>query len=276
MLYTKEALWTLLRIETSDELSRDRIESIFDTVFLFEQRYSRFIKWNFLSKLNASWKAPLDEELRTLLKASNSVFEISFWYFDITLTPLLENLGYGISKTQEKEIFGMEHIEVSDSIVILKNGVQLDFWGIGKGYLIDKIYAQLELECSNFIINFWGDIKVKGSHTLWLEDPLTPWRLLGKLIVENISLCGSSWEKRKFWTSHHLINPKTKKSQEDTLAVFTTHRLAIFADMYATALFVSPLEISLEILEKVEGLEALIVTRSWEMFQSRGFGAQLF
>jgi thiamine biosynthesis lipoprotein ApbE len=76
--------------------------------------------------------------------------------------------------------------------------------------------------------------------------------------------------------AHHLIDPQTKKSTNHILTVFTTHRYALFADMYATALFVAPLEVSLQILESIEGLEAMIITNNGAIYTSRGFQADLF
>lgn len=52
MIFEKQALGTILKIETFQDVSEDRIKLCFDAVFQFEQKYSRFIKGNYLSKLN--------------------------------------------------------------------------------------------------------------------------------------------------------------------------------------------------------------------------------
>jgi thiamine biosynthesis lipoprotein ApbE len=50
---------------------------------------------------------------------------------------------------------------------------------------------------------------------------------------------------------HHLIDAKSKKSQNDKLIVYVTHNLAVFADIFATALYVTPIKVSLDILASI-------------------------
>jgi thiamine biosynthesis lipoprotein ApbE len=51
------------------------------------------------------------------------------------------------------------------------------------------------------------------------------------------------------------MNPKNKSSQNDIEIVYITHKLTVFSDIFATALYVTPLEKSIEILSSVKGLE---------------------
>lgn len=63
--------------------------------------------------------------------------------------------------------------------------------------MVDKIYKKLDPLFENFIINFGGDIKVKGSHTLLLEDPLNPQKSIGNIQLTNHAIASSSGQKRK-------------------------------------------------------------------------------
>lgn len=276
MEYTQEALWTLLSIYTKEPLSKNRIEFLFDTVFQFEKKYSRFIKGNFLDTLNTTGKEHLDDELLTLIRISKAIHTQSKGYFDITLLPILENLWYGISQDKLKKGWNMNDIVLWDAYIQLLNDVKIDLWGIGKWYLIDKLFSLLEKDASECIINFWGDIRVKWKHTVWLEDPLRSNQLIWKIEIENLSFCASSWEKRKMWNSHHLINPLTAESQHDKLWVFTTHGFATYADVYATTLFVAPLNEAIEILNKTKWLEAMIIAKNGEIYMSSWMNVQLF
>jgi thiamine biosynthesis lipoprotein ApbE len=51
------------------------------------------------------------------------------------------------------------------------------------------------------------------------------------------------------------MNPKERQSENNKIGVYVTHKLASFADGFSTALFVTPLDISIDILNKVSGLE---------------------
>lgn len=90
-----------------------------------------------------------------------------------------------------------------------------------------------------------------------------------------MAIASSSGNKRKFSQGHHLMNPKKGESQGDKIAVYVTHKLGVFADIFSTALFVTPLKKSLEILEKTPWLEALIIWSDGKIFKSQGFNCIL-
>jgi len=88
----KEALGSILEIILTDENARQNdIDECFLRIENFENTYSRFKKDNYLWNLNHTGKAPLNEEIRTLVQLCKVVFKETQGYFDITLLPLLEN-----------------------------------------------------------------------------------------------------------------------------------------------------------------------------------------
>jgi thiamine biosynthesis lipoprotein len=140
---------------------------------------------------------------------------------------------------------------------------------VGKGYVVDAIYNTLSKHNEAFVINFGGDIRIKGNKKVMLEDPYDDSKAIGSIDLHDIAIASSNGNKRKTQHGHHLINPKTKKSQNDKIALYVTHKLATFADIFSTALFVTPLELSLKILEQTPGLEALIIESDGTMHKSR-------
>lgn len=88
--------------------------------------YSRFIKENFLWKLNETGKAPLNPELKSLIKLSQKIYQDTDGYFDITLLPLLENAGYGIYKEKLPEILGSKNVILTETEIQLTHGVKID------------------------------------------------------------------------------------------------------------------------------------------------------
>lgn len=275
-IFQKEALGSVLEIKmfNSNTLDTD-IDECFLCIEKFEQKYSRFIQGNFLWKLNETGLAEIDREFISLITLAQTLYKSTDWYFDITLLPLLENAGYGIYSEKLPVSVWSNNIIIKKDTVILQNNIKIDFGALWKGYMLDVIFKKLSKKYSNFILNFWGDIKISWTHTIWLEDPQRIGTLLWEIEVNDIAFAASSWEKRKFWNFHHIINPKTWTSQNDTIAVYTTHKLWVIADIYSTALFVCPFDIASRLIQKTPGLEALIISKEGTMFCSPGFQENL-
>ncbi|ATU05329.1 hypothetical protein BKN14_02650 [Candidatus Gracilibacteria bacterium HOT-871] len=271
--YKKELLGTILEIAIFDDFVDDNdLENIFKLIKDFEEKYSRFKVGNYLWSLNKQKKAKIDDDFKAILNIAQKANELSKGHFDITILPFLENIGYGISNEKLEEKVGMENIFIENDEIILKNDVSIEIGGIGKGYMVDVIFNNLKEKYKNFVINFGGDIRILGEkREFLLEDPLDENKFIGKIKIENLALASSGSNKRKTKKGHHLIDAKTGKSKNDIIGVYVTHKLASFADTFATTLFVSPINISLEILENFSGLEAMIITKSGEIYKSKNF-----
>lgn len=130
MIYTKELFGSTLSLSLSEEREEQESKSVAEECFSiakeFEEKYSRFIPGNFLDELNTQKSAPLDEELRTLLELAKTVSKRSKGYFDITISPLLENAGYGIHKTPMPEQRGYQNIKLTENKVILENNSNIE------------------------------------------------------------------------------------------------------------------------------------------------------
>lgn len=272
MKYSKDAFGSRLEISILGENANDSgISESFFAVETFENNYSRFKHANILSEIN-SWKCiNISPEITSLIQLCIKISRLTKGYFDITLIPILENAWYGILSWKMEEYVWYKNIFLNDNQIELKNGVQIEFWSCGKGYMLDVIYNILKRYHTDFVINFWGDIRVRGKRNIFLEDPCDINKNIWSVPLENMSLASSAGNKRKIKWWHHLIDMHQGKSQNDKLAVYVTHKLWVFADIFATALFVTPLDISLKILEQVDGLEALIISSSGKIFKTKGY-----
>ena len=190
--------------------------------------------------------------------------------------PFLENIWYWIEKEHQKEIYWYENIEIKGDNLILHEWVSIDIWAVWKWYIVDKIYNTLDTVCDNFIINFWWDIRVKWEHKIILEDPLDDKKAIWEIELFNLSIASSSPYKRKTKKWNHLINPKDCNWENKKIAIYITHKLSSFSDIFSTALFVTPLKKSINILNKIDWLEAMIITDKWEIYKTRWFNAKLY
>lgn len=278
MLIQRESCWSIIKINTFDKvITTHTLDKIYKTLYDFEQKYSRFIPWNFLHILNHSWKAKIDEEFQTLFRVCSMINKKTSWFFDITILPFLENNGYGIEKNKLKEVFWMDKIEINLDEVILNDWVKIDFWSVWKGYLVDVVSSILSKEMDEYIVDFGWDIKIwKQGEKVGLEDPYDHKKIIWTITLSQESIASSSAQKRQFWNHNHLVNPIAKDSKSDKIAIYIKHKLAVFADAYSTALFVTPLEKSLSILENTSWLEALIITKNGEIYKTNWFDAEIY
>jgi len=276
MRYSRDLLWSKLDITiNSENINEELIETCFFETKQFENKYSRFIEWNFLYDLNKNKSSQVDWELLSIINLARKVSELTEWYFDITVLPILENIGYWISKSQIKENIWYKNIEISQEKIILNNWISIDIWSVWKWYMVDKIYNILDPHFESFVIDFGWDIKIKWTKTIYLEDPLDDKKVIWTIELKDTSIASSSPFKRKTNKWHHLINAKNKKSQNDKLSIYLIHRLSSFSDIFSTALFVCPLEKSIEIINKVKWLEWMIIAKNWEIYKSNWFNCKL-
>jgi len=276
MKYSKECFWSVLDITVFwDEDVSSLLTESFALLDDFENKYSRFISGNMLDALNTDKSIVLPSEIISLIELCQKVSGLTQGHFDITIQPVLENSGYGISEEKISENIGYENIFIDATTITLKNDVQIEFWSFGKWYALDLLYNSLIEHTQDFVINFGWDIRVAGNHTVHLEDPLDTSKMIWKIWLSNTAIASSSGNKRKIAKWHHLMNAKTKTSQDDKHAVYVTHELWVFADIFATALFVSPMDISLKVLGSIEWLEALIIGSDGKVFKSVWFDAEL-
>jgi len=271
MKLSAELFGSLLTIKIPDANDTADIDYCFDITRNFENKYSRFISWNYLDTLNTNKNSVIDAEFFSIINLCLKVSELTQWYFDITLLPILENAWYWMRKQKLEEHIWYKNIILSSEKIKLHNNVSIDLWSVGKGYMIDKIYKYLDGKYNNFVIDFGWDIRVKWRHIISLEDPNDMTQIIWNIELENSSIASSSWNRRKFWNFHHLMDPKTGKSVDDKQAIFLTHKLSSFSDIFSTALFVSPIEIAIRVLNSVPGLEGMIISSDWKIHKTTGF-----
>ena len=276
MKFTQDAFGSRLEITLYDNINDSGITESFSMVTDFEKKYSRFQEGNILAEINSKKQAILDPEISSLLRLSLKVSKLTQGSFDITMLPVLENLGYGIADEKIQEHIGYKNIHLDANSLTLKNDISIEFWSFGKWYMLDVIYAILWKYHQEYMINFGGDMRIRGRKKVLLEDPLDTKKSIWEIDIQNLAVASSSGNRRKFWSAHHLIDAKNKTSQNEILAVYVTHNLWVFADIFSTALFVSPLKHSLEILEKIEGLEALIIWRDGKIYKSEWLNVKLY
>lgn len=260
--FTFNALSTTWYIEIYDEIN-DNLFKDLEKITLqicseFENNYSRFKPFSLLSKLNyeRNLSNPSFEFIDIITKSAY-YYEITDHNFNIFAGTILEKNGYGESMNDET----FDIINTNPSNIIINTGLitlncngNIDFGGIGKGYLIKKLetYFTKTFNLKYFLINGGGDIFVTSYFEepikLYLENPKVTGVYLGEIYAKNESLCASSPFKRTWVCSDkkytHILDLKTNHNIINSSFVICKN--VIDADIWATMCCIMDIDVLFE------------------------------
>lgn len=278
------------RIGTKWSISIDSqisIESdIINLVEEFDQNYSRFRVDSLLYSL---------KNKVGVFQVGKEFVEILRIYFDFynktqgRFTPLsgivLEDLGYDkdysfIQKEKIRNIPGLEDsIQIlSDEKIKVLKPISLDFGGIGKGFLIDKIYNFLrEKSIDEILINGGGDIrffsKKREYIDIGLENPINADEVIGIYkLKSSMSICGSSTLRRAWNGKNHIVDTVQKDGTKENISSWIVSDNAKLSDLLAT-IFLIP---GFEEFELPNNFEYLLIDSNMHAYYSDSFKDRLF
>lgn len=196
-----------------------------------ESKFSRYQPDSMLSGINAgAGKTPIrvDEETASLLDYADTCFKESTGLFDITSGVLRKawrfSDGYLPSDTEIKNLLpfiGWGNVEWSRPYIRLpREGMEIDFGGIGKEYATDSAAGLLLKDgVKHGLINLGGDVRVIGP-----RPDGSPWKVgvchprekasvIGEIDLTQGSLATSGDYERYMLVDgkrySHILNPQT-------------------------------------------------------------------
>jgi len=175
--------------ENDDKTFVKNIGSIIATeVWRIEDKYSRYNPLSLCSQINNSHGKPvaIDQETFLLLNFAEQCYQLSDGVFDITSGVLRQawyfNGSDNIPSDQQVHqcmtYIGWPKISYDQHQIVLPQGMELDFGGIGKEYAVDKaIILAKSLTDQSVLINLGGDLcassprKNKQAWQVGIEHP---------------------------------------------------------------------------------------------------------
>ena len=215
-----------------------------------------------VSRLNRSGEAVLSPTMANLIKRSKAIYNKTDGLFDITIYPLMELWGFPTKNYKvpsEKEIaeklklVGFDKIDFNEETrkISFKNkGMEIDFGGIGKGYITDELVKILTDEkVESAIINLGGNVfgfRKKPDGSLWniaIRDPNEPDKYMAAIRLEDSAVITSGGYERYFEENgiiyHHILDPRTGKPSDSGLkSVSIISKDGTLADALSTSLFI--------------------------------------
>jgi len=268
------------------------------TVYAAQEKiFSRFDPESELGFFNADLGVWHDAS-SDFMEVSKKVFgyyDLSDGIFDPRVIDVLEGTGY--RESFEKKDFNRDDKKKYDAIFeknlrddLKIDGsrimfmIKMDFSGIAKGYITDKISALfLEKGWKNFMADSGGDIFASGSNgksgrwEIGFED--LPEEKM-EIFLENEAVATSGTGRRKWELGgkhfHHLINPKDPENFSfDLRSVSVIARSVEEADFWAKCLFILGKEKGME-KAKAEGIKSIFLDRRGNAFVTKNFKENVF
>lgn len=232
----------------------------------------------------------LDHHLLQVVKKSIATYKATNGLFDITVQPLVQAWGFGVTKTNTvPDATAIKNLLscVNTKLLRLKRNrliktmpcVQIDLNGIAQGYSVDVLAALLEKNgVKNYIVELGGEIRVKGRKQpsgekmkIGIESPNEDAfenHPLQKIIELDAGAITTSGSYRKYYESKgekitHLINPKTGYPHKNELISVTVYaKDAMTADAYDNALMLMGLKQALAFIERRKDLAAYFIYKN--------------
>lgn len=178
-------------------------------------------------------------------------------------------------------------VDVAASTAFLRQkGMRVHLGGIGKGYAVDRAAAILRGRgFSDFMIQSGGDLYVAGRRgdRPWrpgIQDPRGPEGTSFAAMDLTDSAFTTSGDYERFFMKdgrryHHIIDPDTGEPAAGARSVTIVARTATLADALDTGVFILGPEKGMALIERLNGVEGVIVTSSNNVLVSSGLARRL-
>ena len=217
---------------------------------------------------------------------TDGAFDISYasmdkiWKFDGSMKtmPTEEAIKKSVAKIGYKNII----LNQQDQSIFLKfEGMKLGLGGIGQGYIADKVKDKLLANgCLSGIVNVSGDINAWGKQsnqkpwTVGIVNPMNKNKVFATFPLENSSVeTSGNYEKYVMFNGirySHIIDPRTGYPAQGVVSVSVFAKQTEIADALATGIFVLGVEVGLDLVNQLKGIECIIVDDKGKIHSSKG------
>ena len=281
-----------------DAKGKVAVAAVMDEMRRIDAEFSPYIETSQLSRANrlapkASAAKPLNisPELTRLIDKSLYYSRVSDGAFDITFASLGRYYDYRAklkpSERQAEELLPAINYEfvkldkAAGTLYFTHPKVYIDLGGIAKGYAVDRgieILQQRGIAHAN--ISAGGDSRVMGDKLgrpwiVGIKNPRAEDGVAIKLPLIDCAISTSGDYERYFIDSdgqrvHHILNPRTGKSTQGIASVSIIGPQGFDTDPLSTTGFVLGVEKGLQLIAKMPGFDAIIITAEGKVHYSEG------
>lgn len=297
-------LGTVCTIKIYDDVDSAVLDKAFERLKQIENKMTINAEGSEVDEVNNNSgikPVKVSDDVYYVIKTGKEFGKVSEGLFDITIGPIVKlwNIGTDYARVPEdyeiKEklpLVNYEDIELNDSektVFLKKKGMMIDLGGIAKGYAADEVCRILkENGVEHAIINLGGNVLAMGENPIknrdWNIGIQNPYSIRGDYFaivpIKNKTVVSSGVYERYFEANgkryHHILDTKTGYPVENDLVATTiiTDK-SIVGDALSTTIFAAGIEKGLEIVNSMEGVEAIFITKDKKVYITDGLKGKI-
>lgn len=280
---------TLVQIRVYGEDPDRVIDRSFERIQNIEEMMSRTLAGSDIYRINENSSSsefiPVNPDTFKVLERALFFAELTGGKFDPTIGPLVELWGIGTADARvptEEEV--KEALSLVDyrklmlnpgdnGVKLLLEGMKLDLGGIAKGFAADEVKKILKEEgIESAYINLGGNVMLVGGKPdgspwkIGIQDPrFNRGNVMASIELEDKTIVTSGNYERYFEEDgviyHHILDPETGyPASSGVISVSIICDSSLDADALSTSVFILGMEKGLELINQLEGYEAIIIT----------------
>ncbi|MGH7254893.1 MAG: FAD:protein FMN transferase [Nitrospirales bacterium] len=265
-----------------------------------EERLSTWIPTSDLSRVNAAagqTPVKVGPDALAVVQRSLEIAELTEGGFNIAVGPAVD--AWGVMEEQRipdpaelarlQPLTDWRQVQVdprAGTIFLARPGMRLDVGGIGKGYAADlAARAMQQAGATAGVIALSGDLKMFGrmpeghQFRFGIQHPRQRGALVGELDLENEAISTAGDYERFFERDglryHHILDPRTLQPARASQSVTVVAGEGVWADGLDTGIFVMGPEKGMALVERLPGVEAVIVDHEGQIYISSGLRSRI-
>lgn len=285
---------TISVVSSNETFANEVIDHAFEKVAYVDTLMNNYDNSSEISILNTEGKVTdADTELVYVINRSMYYSQISGGAFDISIQPVLDLWASKYSPggtyqdptpaeiNETLELVNYSAITIQENNISLGNGMKITLGGVAKGYAVDlAIESMINDGIKSGFVNAGGDGRYIGSkpdESAWkvgLQNPDREEDSVTIMEIENMSVATSGNYERYFSDAakvSHIADPRTGYSSQNLISATVISGSCMDSDALATTVFVLGEKDGMDMIEKIDGVECLIITPDKRIVRSSGF-----
>lgn len=259
----------------------------------YENLFSRTVPGSDISKINdaAPEYVSVSDDTILLLQQALSYCQLTEGLIDITIAPVKDLWNFsdpakaGIpnaeSITEQLAHVNYKNVEINGNLVRLSDEyAALDVGFIAKGYIADRLKEYLTAQgVTSGIINLGGNVLTIGNKDgeafrVGIQKPFERTGTALMCVESNDSSVVTSGVYERYFSMdekiyHHILGPSTGYPiDNELLSVTILSKDSTTGDALSTSCLLFGLEKGRELIESMDGVEAIFVTKDYEIIKT--------